>query len=127
MLRLSFGNTAENIVVTLNEKRTLDSGYYLFLFTHYTTKQVVSKIFSFAEDDSDYPDRYNQFEINTDTLFDNYPVGMWSYSVYEQASSSNTNPAGLNEVENGILMLRPETEFSFDQYEQSQSYKVYAG
>lgn len=127
MLLLNFGQSAENITVTLNEKRTLDDGYYLFVFTHYTTKQVVTKIFSFAEDDSDYPDRFNQFVIATDTLFLNAPVGMWQYSVYEQASSSNTNPAGLNEVESGIMQLLPATQFNFDEYGGSTSYAVYRG
>jgi hypothetical protein len=127
MLRLTLGQTAENIVVTLTEKRTLDEGYYLFIFTHYTTKQTVTKIYNFLADDSEFTDRFNQFEINTNTVFSGCPTGMWKYKVYEQASSSNTDPAGLTEIEDGILRLEPAAEFEREVYSQSQSFKVYAG
>lgn len=113
MLQLSFGQSAEHMIVTLNEKRTLDLGYYLFLFTHVTTKQIVTKIYSFADDLSAYQDRYNDFEIDTDTVFSGKPVGHWTYSVYEQASAVNTDPDGLTEVENGILQLTPAVPFAF--------------
>lgn len=113
MLRLTLGQTDEEIVVTLTEKRTLDAGYYLFYFQHVTTRQTVTKIYNFLEDESDYPDRYNSFPMNTSTTFSGKPPGHWTYAVYEQASSSNTDPEGLNELENGILQLRPATEFAF--------------
>lgn len=127
MLLLTLGQTAEVMTVTLNEKRTLDDGYYLFVFTHYTTKQVVTKIYAFAEDDSAYPDRFNQFEINTAIVFLNKPVGMWQYNIYEQESSSNTDPEGLTEVESGIMELRPIVQFTFEEYDGTTTYKVYGG
>lgn len=127
MLLLTLGQTSEEMVVTLNEKRTLTDGYYLFLFTHYTTKQTVTKIFAFAEDESDSTDRYNKFLVNTATTFLNKPVGMWQYNVYEQASSSNTDPTGLTKVESGILELRPATAFNFEEYDGTTTYRVYGG
>jgi hypothetical protein len=127
MLLLNFGQSAETITVTLNEKRTLETGYYLFLFTHYTTKQVVSKIYLVAEDDSNYPDRYNEFEINTDAVFLGAPVGMWQYRVYEQESSTNIDPAGLTELESGIMQLLPATQFNFEEYDGSTTFAVYRG
>lgn len=127
MLLLTLGQTSENLTVTLNEKRTRTSGYYLWIFTHYTTKQTVTKIYNFLDDVSDYPDRFNQFEINTSTVFLSCPAGMWEYEIYEQASSSNIDPAGLTKVEDGILELNPATEFGREIYSQSQSFKVYVG
>lgn len=127
MLRLTKGQASQDIVVTLNEKRTLTAGYYLFVFTHILTKNVVTRIYSFLEDDSPYQDRYNQFAIETSLLFDTQPIGQWNYDAYEQASSTNTNPAGLNQVETGIMQLKPVSSFQFEKNNQSTSFKVYAG
>lgn len=126
MLLFTFGQT-EEMIVTLNEKRTLDSGYYLFIFEHVTTRQQVTKIFNFTEDESDYPDRFNNFPIVTSTLFSGKPRGHWTYKVYEQASSTNTDPDGLTEVENGILQLKPATEFEFTESTGATSFTQYDG
>lgn len=118
--------TDSEIVVTLNEKKTLDEGYWLFRFVHSETREVVSKIYSFDEDLSDYQSRYNKFELLA-TVFENKPSGFWDYFIYEQASSSNTDPDGLTEVERGLMKLNSDDPFAFRQYEQETSYKVYAG
>lgn len=127
MIVLTKGQTTEEIVVTLNEKRTISSGYYLFVFTHFTTRDVVNKIFNFTEDDSSYQDRYNQFDFPTQALFGNKDAGQWVYKVYEQASSSNTNVTGLTMVEQGVMVLNPAAEFERDQYNESTSIVQYNG
>lgn len=125
MLTLSKGQDGE-FVVTLNEKRTLDSGYYLFWFKNIETKDVVTKIYSFSEDESSYTDRFNMFPVSS-SLFASSPHGFWNYHVYEQESSTNTDPDGLTEVESGILRLNPSAEFTFDEYETTTTYKAYNG
>lgn len=125
MLTLTQGQTAEVLIVTLNEKRTITSGYYLFLFTHILTKQEVTKVFAFVDDDSGYQERYNSFGINTSLVFVNRPVGQWVYKVYEQSSAVNTDPTGLTEVERGLMYLNPAVRFEFEMYEQGTSYKTY--
>lgn len=127
MLVLTKGQTAQIITVTLNEKRTLTSGYYLFVFTNFTTQRVVNKIYNFTEDDSNYQDRFNEFEINTQALFGSEDVGQWVYKVYEQASSSNTDPDGLTMVEQGVMVLNPAVEFTRDQYNEATTFKQYQG
>lgn len=126
MLKFTFGQT-EEMIVTLTEKRTLTSGYYLFLFEHVTTRQTVTKIFNFSEDESAYTSRYNQFPIIVSTLFSGKPTGHWTYRVYEQASSTNTSPTGLTEVENGILQLKPATAFAFEENTGTTSFIQYGG
>lgn len=127
MLRLNQAGTADKITVTLNEKRTLDAGYYLFRFIHIETRAVINKIYSFLDDDSAFQDRYNEFEINTATLFLNQPVGTWRYEVYEQASAVNTDPTGLTQVEKGLMEIIKTTPFAFENYDPQTSYKAYAG
>jgi len=127
MLQLTKGQTQEQIIVTLNELVTLTTPYFLFVFTQVTTRQVVTLIKSSDDDASDYPERYNQFEINTQALFGSMQAGEWIYRVYEQESDTNTDPAGLNEVENGKLRLYPAANFNYTQYNTPTTYKAYNG
>jgi len=127
MLSLTQGQTSEKIIVTLNEKRTLDTGYYLFLFESNPKGFEATKIFAFAEDESSYPDRYNKFTLNTSVVFLNKPQGEYTYKVYEQASSTNTDPTGLTLVEYGILVLNPAVDFGYEMYNEETSYKSYNG
>ena len=133
MLELTKGSASEKIIVTLTEKITLSDPYFLFIFTHTLTGQVVNKIFAPADDESDYPTRYNKFDIVTVTLFPTatVPVGEWLYRAYEQASSTNTDPdLATTLVESGKLILYPVAgqEFEYtNEYDESQTFKSYQG
>ena len=124
MLVLTQGQSGV-VVVTLNEKRTLSDGFYLFWFEHITTRETTVKVFAFAEDESSYTTRFNQFAIPS-SVFEGKSTGEWAYRVYETAVST-TDPEGLTEVENGLLKLNPATEFAFTEYEQETNYKAYGG
>lgn len=124
MLLFTFGQT-EEMIVTLNENRTLDNGWYLFVFENVTTKARVTKIFAFTEDESTYQDRYNQFPVVVSTLFSGQDTGHWTYRVYEQSSAVNTDPTGLTEVENGILQLKSASEFEFVENSGSTTFTQY--
>lgn len=126
MLSLTFGQS-NKIFVTLNEKKTLADGYYLFVFTNIITRDVVNKIYAFSSDESSFKGRYNKFTITTSTAFANQQTGTWRYEVYEQASSSNTNISGLTEVEKGLMDLNPATGFAFEEYSGVTSFKTYGG
>lgn len=130
MLELQAGQTGQKIIVTLNELQTLDEPNYLFRFVHVLTKQVISFIRGQADDESGYPSRYNQFDINTAVTFLNKPVGEWHYTVYEQVGAVNTDPdlaTGL--LESGKMLLYPAAinEFAYDMYEEPTTYKTYQG
>lgn len=126
MIELVQGDVSEQIIVTLNEKKTLASPNYLFVFTHSTTKEVVA--FVAGVDQSGFPDRFNQFEINTAVKFLDKPSGEWLYEVYEQVSAVNINPdSALTLVENGKMRLRDSSEFTYTQYNQAATYKAYEG
>jgi hypothetical protein len=99
----------KDIYVTLNESVTLTNPYFLFVFTNISTKEVLKVIVNSTDDKSNYPERVNQFEIDVD-LFDELPTGQWSYNIYEQLSSSNLNPTGLNLLENGKMLLKDSSE-----------------
>lgn len=83
--------------MTLTEKSTLTTPYFLFNFVSDVTKESVNFI---AQDLSSYTDRYNQFLITETSGTTNYtsgtielnPTGTWTYKVYEQTSSTNLNP-----------------------------------
>lgn len=127
MLVLNQNSTNETVIVTLTELTTLPAPKYLFVFKQQTTKQVVTIIFAAGADESDYPERYNQFSINTAALFAGQQLGEYHYTVYEQESDTNTDPAGLNAVEYGKMYLRGMQQATYTQQSTVTTYKVYNG
>lgn len=128
MLKFRQDDTDAEMILTLNESVTIESPYFLFVFTHVTTKDVVKFLKSGVDDDSSHTYRYNQFTINASVVFDGYEVGEWHYSVYEQASSSNTDVSLTGALlETGKLYLDRATDFAFTKYNPSTTYKVYNG
>jgi hypothetical protein len=123
MLELHSGQTGEKIIVTLTELTTITYPYYLFVFTHTETKNVVK--FVAGADESPYPYRYNQFTVDT-SLF--APDGYWLYEVHEQESATNTDPATSGAiVEYGKMILYKASEFEYEQYNEPVTYKAYNG
>jgi hypothetical protein len=124
MIYLTKGATSE-IILTLKEKQTLASPNYLFVFTHRGSNVEVKFVLLNAADTSTHKDRFNQFSLVTNTYFANYDSGEWEYEIYEQTSSSNTDPAlatGL--LETGIMRLNEATSFSFTKYQTSNTFIV---
>jgi hypothetical protein len=128
MLELNTGQSGEKIIVTLTELQTLDEPYYLFRFVHVVTKQVVSFIKGQIDDESDYPSRYNQFDVDTAVVFLNKPVGGWHYEAYEQPGAVNTDPAlATTLLESGKMLLYAATAFEYEKYNEPVTFKTYNG
>jgi hypothetical protein len=126
MLLYTIGQSKDTCV-TLTESTTLTNPYYLFVFTNVATKVVYKVIVNSTSDLSPYPERYNLYSIDVSTLFATAQAGQYSYEVYEQASSTNTNITGLNLVECGKMKLLPSTSLTQQGYEPQTTYKGYAG
>jgi hypothetical protein len=122
MIHLTKGQT-DSIILTLTEKQLLSNPNYLFVFTNRSSNLQVKFVQLNAADISLYKDRYNEFNIVTNTYFGSSLNGQYVYSIYEQASTSNTNPAGLNLLETGILELDG-TGISYTQYSTTDTYKI---
>lgn len=120
-------NSQSDTLVTLTESTTLTSPYYLFVFTNVSTKVQYKINVNSTSDTSDYPDRINVFTFNTITLFASAQAGQFSYEIYEQASSTNLDPSGLNMVECGKMLLQPENSLIKQGYAPTTNYKGYAG
>lgn len=126
MIVYTIGTQTETIV-TLNESTTIANPFYLFVFTNVSTKVEYKIVVNSASDSSEFPERANIFSFNTITLFQNAQAGQYSYEVYEQVSSVNTNPTGLNLVECGKMLLNPAANLIQQGYEPETTYKGYAG
>ena len=125
MLHLTKGNTDQQIVLTLAEKLTVSVNYeYLFNFVHATTKQVVVLVRTPAEDSSTYPEKFNEFDIDTSVTFLNFPPGEYLYTVWERSTITNIVGAVL---EQGKLQLLKENEFTYTKYNPGTSYAAYQG
>ena len=111
------------IVLTLTEKQLLTNPNYLFVFTNRSTNLEVKFVKLYASDTSLYKDRYNEFSIVTNTHFVNELEGQYTYEIYEQASTSNTNPSGLNKLETGIMWLSG-TTLTYNQFTTTDTYTI---
>jgi len=122
MIRLTKGQT-QNIILTLTEKQLLTNPNYLFVFTNRSANTEVKFVKLNNTDISEYKDRYNEFSIVTNTNFSTALNGQYDYDIYEQTSTSNLNPAGLNLLESGIMELVG-TPFNFTEYTTTDTYKI---
>jgi hypothetical protein len=122
MIRFTKGQT-QNIILTLTEKQLLTNPNYLFVFTNRSANTEVKFVKLNATDVSLYKDRYNEFSIVTNTNFGSSLNGQYVYQIYEQASTSNTNPTGLNLLETGIMELVG-TPFEFTEYSTTDTYTI---
>lgn len=124
MIHFTKGQT-QDVYLTLKEKQTLASPNYLFRFKNRTTNEEVKFVRLNNTDLSAHKDRYNQFSIVVNTFFTNKDSGEWEYFIYEQTSTTNTDPAlatGL--LESGIMDLNEATQFSFTEYQTNNTFIV---
>jgi hypothetical protein len=122
MIQLTKGQT-QNIILTLTEKQTLTNPNYLFVFENRSTNTDVKFVRLNNTDISAYKERYNEFSIVVNSHFNTSLNGQYTYSVYEQASTSNLNPTGLNLLETGIMELSG-TTISFTEYETTSTFTI---
>jgi len=122
MVHLTKGGT-NTIVMTLTEKELLTTPNYLFVFTNRSSNEVIKFVKLNNTDISLYKDRYNEFSIVTNTYFSTALEGQYTYEIYEQASTSNTNPSGLNKLETGIMWLSGST-LSYNQFTTTNTYTI---
>lgn len=123
MIHLKKGIT-QNVFFNASQNCVLTNPFFLFVFTNRITQDVVK----FVATNTSTTLRYNKFSLVTNTRFQTAEEGFWTYQVYEQASSSNTNITGLNNVENGFMYLRPSTTFEPTEYDkQSNNFVTYNG
>jgi len=134
MLKVNKGENNEWIL-TLKEKTTLSSPYYLVKVKSRASK--VTKTFILASDSSSYPDRFNSFtvtesssEILTSGTVEFDPVGQWDYEIFEQSSSTNLDPANCDNqlaIEKGVILVIGDSITTYTKRSQGITYKGYGG
>jgi hypothetical protein len=122
VIRLIKGQT-QNIILTLTEKQLLTSPNYLFVFENRSTNTEIKFVRLNNTDISAYKERYNEFTIVVNSFFNTALNGQYTYTIYEQTSTTNTNPTGLNLLETGIMELEG-TTISFTEYETTSTFTI---
>ena len=107
--------TSYEFIMTLTELVTVNEPAYNFVFTHVLTKEQVSFQLSEADDNSDFPGRYNSFTIDT-TQFEH--VGEWHYVVTEAQTG--------NILEQGKMLITRDS-FNYTMYGGITTYTAYNG
>lgn len=122
MIRLTIGNT-QSIILTLTEKQLLTNPNYLFVYTNRSANTTISFVVLNNADVSLFKDRYNKFTVVTNDNFANALTGQYDYEIYEQASTTNLDPTGLNMLESGIMELVG-TAFSYTNFSTTDTYTI---
>lgn len=87
MLYITRGDTTR-VAVTLQEKQTLTSPYWLWRFVSDGTNEEVAAVI--AEVSNNYKQRSNLFDITEGTTV-TLPEGIYTYYIYEQSNNTNTD------------------------------------
>lgn len=125
MIKFTKGTTA-TIYVTLTEKQSITDANFLFVFQSRSTNEKVKLVLVSSADQSTHKERYNQFAVVVNTYFANHEEGWFTYTVYEQASSSNTNEANAGAVvETGLMFLSDGQDVNTTKYNNPTTYKIY--
>jgi len=126
-------NNVNTVILTLTEKTTITSPFYLFEFVSNSTKQTV---YFTGSDISTNKTRYNEFNIELTTgvsdllnsVLNLDPNGFYSYSVYSQESPTNLDINNITElVETGKVYVVPEFEETKTVYLDGQKTKIVYG
>lgn len=97
-------NSVNTVSLTLVEKTTLPNPYYLFEFQNIYTRKKYFQIFTDVSVSGEARTRANEFNIevvdsgsgaNKIILGD---IGQYNYTIYEQVSDSNLNPANTTSI-----------------------------
>ena len=124
MLHLTIAQT-NTIYVTLTEKQSLGNPNYLFRFKNRTTHEEVRFVRLYATDLSPFKERYNQFSISVNTYFFQKDLGEWEYFIYEQISTTNTDPdLAYSLLETGIMILDEVSSPTFTEYQSNNIFIV---
>ncbi len=123
-------NTANTVVLTLNEKKTLDNPVFLFRFTSDSTRADKAFI---ASDISTEKQRFNEFIVTEDptedllnATVDLDPPGLWKYEIWEQTSTTNLDYLlATNIVEVGIVRVIGAAQVLKKYTDQPTEYTVY--
>lgn len=110
----------QEIVYTATELAVLNNPYFLFTCVNSVTNDKVS----FVATNTSETKRYDKSSISSSVFADSEP-GLWNYKIYEQASDTNTDPEGLNEVEDGYINLVRENDPEVKTYSTNNQYKAY--
>lgn len=124
MIHLVKGETNE-IVVTLTEKSQLETPNYLFVFKSLENNKLVKFVLLNNADISSFKTRFNKFNIVVNNYFATAKVGEFTYSIYEQISTTNLDPTlASNLLEVGQMNLKNSSNFNFTTHNSTNTYNV---
>ena len=115
MINLTKGLT-ETIYFTATEKATIDNPFFLFVFIHRVTLDVVKIM---GTNDS-ITGRYDSFAITVNNYFDLKEQGFWEYTIYQKTSNTDFEINGLI-LEEGFMYLNPAIPFEPTKYEEQNN------
>jgi hypothetical protein len=125
MIKFTKGQT-DTIYLTLKENQTILDANFLCVFQSRITNEKVKFVLVNSADQSEFQDRYNEFDVVVNTYFATKDEGWFTYTIYEQASPSNlieSNAGAI--VETGLMFLSDGQDVTTTKYDNPTTFKVY--
>jgi hypothetical protein len=115
MINLTKG-LSETIYFTGTEKATIANPFFLFVFIHRVTLDVVKLMAT----NQSITGRYDKFAFTVNNFFDLKEEGFYSYKIYQKVLVTDFTVAGVV-VEEGFMYLNPATAFEPTKYEEQNN------
>ena len=115
MINLTKGLT-QTIYFTGTEKATIANPFFLFVFIHRVTLDVVKLMAT----NQSITGRYDSFAFTVNNFFNLKEEGFYSYSIYQKVLVTDFTVAGVV-VEEGYMFLNPSTAFEPTKYEEQNN------
>lgn len=101
------------VFLTLSELTTIAQPFYLFVFERRVASDAPVAV---VLQPTLSNERFDQFEIDSATLFAGQDPGQWTYKVYEQDGGQNLDPLSSGAmIESGTMDLHPLSPFKYAQ------------
>lgn len=129
MNRVIFQNSSNELYLTVSERQTLSNPNYLFSFWSHSDKNTYNCIVPIMSSNSRY-DLFSLTENTTENLTGgtiHLYTGLYSYSVYEQASATNLNLSSTGGLlERGLMIVSAATaQITYTGSSESLNYTFY--
>jgi hypothetical protein len=115
MINLTKGLT-QTIYFTGTEKATIANPFFLFVFIHRVTLDVVKLMAT----NQSITGRYDKFAFTVNNFFNLKEEGFYSYKIYQKVLVTDFTVAGVV-VEEGFMYLNPSTAFEPTKYEEQNN------
>jgi hypothetical protein len=118
----SIADASVRYLVELTSQSSLQSLYFIAVTESTNDRYLKLKFFILPSEGSPDATAGQTMFWDSTGKFDSYPMGFYTYKIYEQTSTTNLNPTNATQLEEGIAYVRA---YDGNMEELSDDFKAY--